>query len=88
MAGAGAGVFARADLSNNTIVGYFNGVHLLREEVLYTANVISTHIYTYNYAAGAGGRGQQVPVPGGGRCARRDAGYPGLGQNLGRLQRL
>ena len=88
VAGAGAGVFASTDLSNNTIVGYFNGVHLLREEVLYTATVISTHIYTCNYAAGAGGRGQQVPVPGGGRCARRDAGYPGLGPRLGRLQRL
>ena len=47
VAGAGVGVFARADLSNNTIVGYFNGVHLLREEVLSTVYYISSHIYTY-----------------------------------------
>ena len=39
VAGAGAGVFARADLSNNTIVGYFNGVHLLREEVQYSCTL-------------------------------------------------
>ena len=32
--GAGSGVFARRSLANNTIVGYFNGVDLDREEVL------------------------------------------------------
>ena len=32
--GAGMGVFARRSLDNNTIVGYFNGVHRDRAEVL------------------------------------------------------
>ena len=33
LAGAGRGVFARADISNNTVVGYFNGVHRAKSAV-------------------------------------------------------
>ena len=31
--GAGTGVFARVDLRNRTVVGYFNGVHLPKSQV-------------------------------------------------------
>ena len=44
VSGAGMGVFARRNLDNNTIVGYFNGVHRDRAEVLSSSGKKSVYL--------------------------------------------
>jgi hypothetical protein len=54
--GAGLGLFARVDLKARTIISYYNGIHLPKNEVsslsFYLFTKRSVYIYIYRRAVG------------------------------------